>query len=958
MRTALPNVFLYSHTHWDREWYQPFEVFRLHLTEVVKRVVEDLEQKRLSKFFLDGQSIVLDDVIALEPDLAPRISRLMEQGELAAGPWYVLPDQMLVSGESLIRNLHMGLKAVSKFGAPSLTGYCPDTFGHTHDLPRILKGFGISNAFVWRGVPELGYGPLFWWESPDGSRVLTWHFSRGYYQTIFHEGEDDVASRAVRIREMLAPLVSESGPEDGTATVYCRQLKASLFPCGADHTAPPSNFNALLQELNNGEFEVVPTQLADFAATLTEKVTSAPTLVGLLNRELRDNRASKNYCNAYLLPGVLSTRLYLKRENRESEYRLARFAEPLFTMLHVRNLMSYPKTALNRCWELLLRNHPHDSICGCSVDAVHDEMQSRTSKLKQMLSTLEDRARGLLSGLSVDSLISPDDPDREIANVLVANPGATAAGSPIPFTFFAPAGSKIKSADHIQLRNKTTSEELFSGWGRIPYYKDAVKYEGWFWADELAPFGVKSFDWQALLSARVDTKDRSPQLVQVRSHSLDNGTYRVSVSDSGEINVLCREADKSIRNFSLEHRFKDTGDAGDTYNYDPIEGDKPVTAKLKSVEPGEKGPLVGSLKLTYEIKIPECAVETKPASASNAGTYKRASKLISHIIETEITLKRGGRLVHFHTKFDNQANDHRLEVHLDTGEPIKSSWSENHFSLVKRLHTASPEKLPVAKGCESLPDRFPTQRFVLANGQIFLNDGLPEYGTDGRALTITLLRSVGILSRGVMRTRGGGAGPHLPTPGAQCIGPNGASYAWAPLPSDSWKKKELFDRLPPQVSVEAFGLAEEFENQYLSAFVSKEALSSIDVDSLAESMVTVSNPAIKIVSLHMNQSKVILRLLNVTEHMQRTDVTARFPVKSMQICRLDETPLEDVTPVIPVQPGETALQQDFERYQMHTVVFNTVGDQTPLSEKVADAERPPEKPKRKAAKKPPRTKST
>lgn len=961
----MPKVFLYSHTHWDREWYQPFEVFRLHLTAVVKRVLKDLEGGRLSRFFLDGQAIVLEDVVELEPGLAPRISALMEKGELAAGPWYVLPDQMLVSGESLIRNLQFGISTVGKYGPPSLTGYCPDTFGHSHDLPRILRGFGIDNAFVWRGVPELGYGPLFWWESPDGSRVLTWHFSRGYYQTLMHEGLEDVAPRAARIREQLIPLVSEAGPEDGTAGLYCKQLDGALFPCGADHTAPPADFSTLIDSITQENLQITPIQLIDFAETLRQKVTSSPTVVGLFNRELRDNRSSKTFCNAYLLPGVLSTRLYLKQENRRCERRLARFNEPLFSLLHARGLVSYPQPALDYAWKLLLRNHPHDSICGCSVDTVHEEMQNRTAKFNQVLSALEDEAHTLLSGLSSKSMLSPEDPDRSVDTVIVANPSGREYSGPVPFSFFAPAGTKLKTSNGLQIRSQTSSEELFGGWGRIPYYKNTVKYEGWFWADKIPALATKRFDWPVMENA--PSKEHPP--VTVRSHSVDNGLFRLSVNDNGEIHVLCRSADKTVRNYSLEHKLKDVGDGGDTYNFDPIEGDKPIFAKLKSVDQGERGPLRGSLKLTYEIKIPEAVVEAK---ASIPPIFKRSSRLVTHLIQTEIWLNQGGRMINFTTRWNNQSLDHRLEVLIDTGEQVKSSWSENHFSLIKRLHSGLTERLPVALGQEAAPDRFPTQRFVIANGQILLNDGLPEYGADGRFLTATLLRSVGILSRGRMRTRGGGAGPHLATPGAQCKGENTSNYAWAPLPPVTGEKKEPYQdssqRLPEQVSIMAYDLAEEFESSFLSGFATSTDCSDHELlASLEKSLVSIDNNAIRIAGLHVTNEHLVARLLNVTEHPQRTLINTDSLLHRPRLCRLDETPLEELPAM--ETADRMSFQIDFQRYELKTVRFTlastdstgaeSVERDSALSSKTSDTvPKPADKPKRKSTKaKPGKTKA-
>ncbi len=150
MNTELKDFNLYLHTHWDREWYLPFETYRVQLVAVVKQVLSQLESGELPNFLLDGQSCALEDVLLIEPQLEPRIVRLMSEDKLAAGPWYVLADQLLVSGESLVRNMKIGLDATRKLGAPAMIGYCPDTFGphcgHATDSAGVRHRYGLRLA--------------------------------------------------------------------------------------------------------------------------------------------------------------------------------------------------------------------------------------------------------------------------------------------------------------------------------------------------------------------------------------------------------------------------------------------------------------------------------------------------------------------------------------------------------------------------------------------------------------------------------------------------------------------------------------------------------------------------------------------------------------------------------------------------------------------------------------------
>ena len=178
------NLFYYLHSHWDREWYLPLESYRLNLIGMVKNLINNIENHELNFFLLDGQTIILEDIQAIEPTLFQRLTDLIKAKKIAIGPWYILGDQSLVCGESIIRNLALGLKLCAQLGSQSNIGYCPDTFGHCADLPRILNLFGIQTAIVWRGVDFTNNKPYFIWRSLDKSQVLTYIFEHGYYNGI------------------------------------------------------------------------------------------------------------------------------------------------------------------------------------------------------------------------------------------------------------------------------------------------------------------------------------------------------------------------------------------------------------------------------------------------------------------------------------------------------------------------------------------------------------------------------------------------------------------------------------------------------------------------------------------------------------------------------------------------------------------------------------------------------
>src|SRR5262245_26734433 len=179
--TAPRYLVVVPHTHWDREWYRTREEFRHRLVRLMDALLDLLERDpEFRHFTLDGQAIVLDDYLEVRPQARPRIERLVRAGRLLVGPWYVLPDEWLVSGEALIRNLRLGQARAAAFGASMPVGYVPDQFGHVGQLPQILAGVGLDCAVLWRGVPRELDQTLFHWEAPDGTRVLGIYLVHGY----------------------------------------------------------------------------------------------------------------------------------------------------------------------------------------------------------------------------------------------------------------------------------------------------------------------------------------------------------------------------------------------------------------------------------------------------------------------------------------------------------------------------------------------------------------------------------------------------------------------------------------------------------------------------------------------------------------------------------------------------------------------------------------------------------
>lgn len=914
----LKKLFFYTHTHWDREWHQPFESFRAQLIPVVRNILSGLEAGQLPKFYLDGQSVIFEDIAEIDPSLAPRIKACMESGKLAAGPWYVLADQMLVSGESLVRNLKYGLDVTRQYGAPAMIGYSPDTFGHTADMPRILNGFGIKTAVVWRGVPLLEMGPLFWWGSPDGSRVLTYHLTHGYFQTGFHEADATERgggnSGVELLTQSLLPWLDLVPTRNGAAKSYYKLMDGALLPIGGDHVGPPPKLNDLVSNVNERlqmrghQAELVPTTLSEFLTAVSERAGKGMNVVQVIESELRSNRAAANYERGYLLYGVLSTRLYLKRANRLAEFRLARIAEPLLASLSAMNKMQYPAGQFDYAWKTLLKNSAHDSICGCSVDEVHREMMSRTAKINDVIDTMLIEASCAVAGKAENPALTNADPAFGSRSVSVFNFTGSAVTTPVAMKWFVELDDKRPWRDgNVQIASRKKVDQLFSGWGAVPYYKEVEMLDGWLWADNIPPLGSKTFEWPR----QNQSTPEAP--VVVHRSKVSNGLLDVAVSKNGRVTVSQARPGKVPRIFELGHKLKDVGDGGDSYNFDPLPDDKPIEARLVSVQPGKQGPLVGSLLLTYEIDIPQKAIDYGPlfkAKDPDAGKIRlmrRSAKRIKHKITTEITLKRANGIVFFETSWDNHSDDHKLSVFFNTEHQVQNTFSENHFSCLKRNHhqPAKPERLPVPTAHEQLPDQFPCQRFFVANGQMFLNAGLPEYGVAGNEVSITLLRAMSWLSKPRLWSRGGGAGPNVAVPEANCHGRNVCSYGWAPLSVP--ERKSAFTSLSDHSVTEAYKLAELYEGPLWATTVRTGSR-------FEHSLARVDNEAIRAVAFFFDPdlNEYMLRLLNVTMEPQRVKLfvdSAHF--YGACVCSLNgdlQRPLEISTTGTPLDFGENELK--------------------------------------------------
>jgi len=376
-RTALGGLrrfFVVGHTHWDREWYWPFERFRLRLAAVVDQVLDVLERDpAFTSFTLDGQAVVLEDYLELRPENESRLRALLSAGRIEVGPVYVQPDEFLVGGEALVRNLLIGREVCGRFGAavPS-TAYLPDGFGHPCQLPQILAGFGIDTLLFSRGLGDEfdRLGVIFDWTAPDGSAVRALQLLPDYGNFAMVADLPAAIERVRSLAGRFAEHLARVGVDD------------FLLCNGTDHVAVQPE----LPELCNGLEQTFPGS-SFFVASYGDYVRAVrPCELRSWTGELLGGRFQN------VLRGVNSARLYIKQANERAERRLLE-TETLWALRCLRDGGVFPVADFTLAWRELLRCQPHDSICGCSCDEVHRDMLVRYTSLHRTLGVLEDQAR-------------------------------------------------------------------------------------------------------------------------------------------------------------------------------------------------------------------------------------------------------------------------------------------------------------------------------------------------------------------------------------------------------------------------------------------------------------------------------------------------------------------------------------------------------------------------------------
>src|SRR4051812_15657702 len=394
---------LIPHTHWDREWYLPQSVFLARLVPALDDLIQRLESEADTTFLLDGQTVLLEDYLRVRPDQERRVGDLVRAGRLQVGPWYVLADELIPAGESLIRNLLLGQVDADRFGGRNDVLYSPDAFGHPAVWPQLAGEFGMRYGVVWRGIGgEPGQEKdLYRWRGPDEREVLLYHLPPDGYEI------------GAALPADLGRLREEWRRVRGILTPRASTRQVAVF-VGADHHAAHPQISAvrsLLTQLEpESEFRI--SRLCDFFTAASAEAAGLPVLSG----ELR-----WSYGYTWTLQGVHGTRAALKRRHSLTELGLSRIAEPL-AALALAARASDRRATLDHSWRMLVRSQFHDSLAGTTSDAVARRVELRLDDADGLAGEI---ARASLDDLTGnDSDLARDDPGVTSPRLLLWNPTA------------------------------------------------------------------------------------------------------------------------------------------------------------------------------------------------------------------------------------------------------------------------------------------------------------------------------------------------------------------------------------------------------------------------------------------------------------------------------------------------------------------------------------------------------
>lgn len=836
---------LISNTHWDREWRYPFERNRQMLVRMMDSAIDILERNpEFRAYHLDSQSVMVKDYLEMRPDRKETVIKLVKNKRLIIGPWFILPDEFQVGGENLIRNLLLGHRISNELGGVSKVGYSPFSWGQISQLPQIYAGFGIDVIMFYRGVNSLDSPKAeFIWQGADGTRALSSRFSTMprynfyfyVYRPVIHnqqppEIESNWKDSGIPFHFADIKLSGEDysliTPRDN---YYKNNLKEAvekiirdqandfttpnvIWMEGHDSSGPNEKTIQILEDIKElfPALDVRHSTLEEYAGAL--KASVDPDAVSPVTGERRSTQYDTRSSNLYGY--TTSARMFLKQMNFEAERWLQFYAEPFNS---ITGLLGYDinDRYTDHAWELIIQNSAHDSIGGCSLDEVHEDMMNRYKRCIETSMGLFERACKRI-GESIDLSDHPDgsihlvalNPNSyirsEVAEAYIDIPENMDRGN---IELRDPEGRKIPH----QLIGMTDEKPVLEELTNRPTYFSMKRYRCYLDLTDIPPVGYKTFHITPLKKKKT-TKNKPLARRVKKLPVLENDHIRAIVNPNGTL--IVKDKTTGAEFDSLAYLY-DEGEAGHAWVHTPVE---PYVNTLRSkpeITLLENGTLKASVSIKHTMNI-SASLEDRQYKRSQSRKRNNAKK-VKLPVEIIFSITKHSRRIDITVKLTNTAEDHRLRVMFPTGlENATHHHGEGQFDVVRR-----PIERPDTDNWVEQPMYdYPMHHFADVSdgsaGAAVLVDGLKEYEVKDdrkRTLAITLLRAFTYI------IQPSSVEDYAHQKGSQCAGEHVYRLAFYPH-KDDWDKGGVYrealnfnndlrlfqmgkteGRMPPQTSI-------------------------------------------------------------------------------------------------------------------------------------------------------------
>lgn len=877
------KVHVVPHSHWDREWYFTTSRSKVYLMKDLKDVLDTLESNPDFKYFMvDAQGSLLDDYIKWMPQDKDRITKLVKEKKLVIGPWYTQTDQLVISGESIVRNMYYGMKRCETFGGYMNVGYVPDSFGQSGNMPQIYKEFGIEDTLFWRGVSDdMVNHTDYNWRGDDGSVVFTTQIPFGYYIG-GNIPEDPKQSEEFWQKECF----EKAGGRSATKHIY--------FPNGFDQAPIRTNLPEIIKERNekDPENEYVISCIEDYIKDVKSENPELEEVSGelVIAKHMRIHKS------------IFSSRSDLKVMNTQIQNYVTNVMEPLLTLSY--NLGNdYPHEAVGEIWKLLFENAAHDSIGSCISDTANEDVYVRYKQARDIAVNLVE----LHSRLIATSVKNDAEMTFTLINTLPQKRNDTVVVKTyIPGGNFAILDEKGNKVDYTVIESRDLTDYVLSQTIKLDpsrkFYVPSQVLE--------ATIAIKTSDVPAFgyVQYTLDTKGNSAKNLE-KKNTLENEFYAINVEEDGSLTITDKENNVTYKNQGV---LVENGDDGDSFNYSPPRKDLEVFSNKSECSVEVSGSdIYDQAVIKFNMVVPKDLEERAEGKVS-----------VNLPITMTVALRKDSKVIDFNVHVDNKGLSHRLCVLFDSQIVSSYNYADEQFGSIKRpnyyekemkLYMASAENKTEKKtGVQELANWAndqstwqeppisiePTQSYVsLTDGKqgiAVIPQGVREYEVlDDHMIRLTLFRTYGFMGKENLIYRPGRASGEriIETPAAQLLKEMDFAFGFTTYASDI--NEANVDTLAKayNTNIEVYTYAEFLNGRLI--------FSQREIEGTKEARYSLFETENKLVVSAMKKAEdndgYIIRLFNGKNHENISDtIKFNFDVKEAYYTNLREEKTEDI----------------------------------------------------------------